>query len=710
MGPVTARFWLACAMAMLLARAAGAVEVPQRQIEDRRCLQCHSQSRLANLSPADRLAMVAPSSQPSVASTQPTRAGLFVTPDTLAKSVHTSLACIDCHQDAKSLPHPQVLAPISCSASCHTKAVSDFTQGSHAVALARNDRNAPTCTTCHGKHDILKADNRLSKTHPLNVIKTCAECHAKFASSPNGHSGNKLVGSYLDSVHGRAVAKGGLAVAATCAACHSPHKVLPAKDPASSVNRANLPQTCGQCHVGVSETFASSVHGQLAGRGDKGPPVCIDCHTAHSISRTDMPAFKLDIVNECGTCHDKPRPGGTATLYETDRHSYHGQVTSLGETRGARCSDCHGAHDVRRIEDPVSRMHADNRVQACAKCHQNASASFVKFEAHADYRDAKRYPILYGVWIYFVIVMSSAFGFFGLHSILWFFRSMIEHVRRGPLPKHAANPHAIQRFNRVDRINHAFVIISFFGLTITGLPLLYADLGWAQKLMTMLGGVRVAGVLHRIFAIMLIGNFVVHGFGIANRIRKYGIKSMLIGPYTMLPRWKDVTDCLRMWRWFFKGGKKPKFDRWTYWEKFDYVAEVGGSGIIAFSGLLLWFPEFFAKFFPGWMFNVATIVHGYEAVLAIGFIFTIHFFNAHLRMEKFPVDDVMFTGRLPEAEFAHEREAEYERLVASGEIEKLRVAAPPKWYRPLAVAAGLTAMAIGTALVVLIILAGLNAM
>ena len=110
------------------------------------------------------------------------------------------------------------------------------------------------------------------------------------------------------------------------------------------------------------------------------------------------------------------------------------------------------------------------------------------------------------------------------------------------------------------------------------------------------------------------------------------------------------------------------------------------------------------------MFNVATIVHGYEAVLAIGFIFTIHFFNAHLRLEKFPVDDVMFTGRLSEEEFAHEREAEYERLVATGEIEQLRVAPPPKWYRPWAVFAGLLAMAVGTTLVVLIILAGLNLM
>jgi cytochrome b subunit of formate dehydrogenase len=702
--------WLGVAVAQVCA-----VEVSPKEIQNRRCLQCHGQSRMATLPPSERAAMVAPGTQPA---TRPTRPGIHVTPESLSGSVHANLSCVDCHADAVKLPHAQRLAAVSCSAICHTKPVSDFTQGAHAVALAKNDPRAPSCITCHGAHEILKADDRASKTHPLNVIKTCGECHEKFARSPNGHSGNQLVSNYLDSVHGQAVAKGGLAVAATCAGCHGPHKVLPAKDVASSVNRANLAQTCGRCHTGVTETFAASVHGQLIARGAKEPPSCADCHTSHAITRTDTPAFKLDIVNECGTCHDKPRPakdgGGTthASLYETYRRSYHGQVTALGYMRGARCSDCHGAHDVKRIDDPASRMYASNRVETCGKCHGNATASFVKFEAHADHRDAGRYPVLYGVWIYFVIVMSSAFGFFGLHSVLWFFRSMVERVRRGPLPKHNGNhgAKAIQRFNKVDRINHAFVIVSFFGLTITGLPLLYSDKGWATTLMSMLGGVRMAGVLHRVFAVMLIGNFVVHGFGIANRIRKHGFKKLVWGPYTMLPQPKDFRDCLGMWKWFFVGGKKPKFDRWTYWEKFDYVAEVGGSGIIAFSGLLLWFPEFFAKFVPGWMFNVATIVHGYEAVLAIGFIFTIHFFNAHLRLEKFPVDDVMFTGRLPEEEFAHEREAEYERLDASGEIEKLRVAPPPKWYRPMAVAAGLLAMAIGTTLVVLIILAGLNLM
>ena len=184
--------------------------------------------------------------------------------------------------------------------------------------------------------------------------------------------------------------------------------------------------------------------------------------------------------------------------------------------------------------------------------------------------------------------------------------------------------------------------------------------------------------------------------------------SIVVGPNTMLPRWKDFADCLGMWKWFFAGGKKPKFDRWTYWEKFDYVAEVGGSMIIGLSGLLLWFPILFSKYLPGWWFNVATVVHGYEALLAVGFIFTIHFFNAHLRMEKFPVDDVMFTGSLPEEELKHERGEEYDRLAASGELEKLRVPTAPRWQRRIAVAVGIGAMAIGTTIVVLIILAGLK--
>ena len=87
------------------------------------------------------------------------------------------------------------------------------------------------------------------------------------------------------------------------------------------------------------------------------------------------------------------------------------------------------------------------------------------------------------------------------------------------------------------------------------------------------------------------------------------------------------------------------FDRWTYWEKFDYWAPFWGVTIIGGSGLMLWFPDVTASILPGWVFNVATIAHGEEAVLAAVFLFTVHFFNNHFRPDKFPLDIVMFTGR-----------------------------------------------------------------
>ena len=390
-----------------------------------------------------------------------------------------------------------------------------------------------------------------------------------------------------------------------------------------------------------------------------------------------MPSFKLDIVNECGNCHEKDRNGKPrkTSLYDTYRMSYHGQVTSLGFTRGARCSDCHGAHNIQQVDDPSSRLSAANRVDTCKKCHPDATASFAKFEAHADFRDGDRFPLLHAVWIYFVIVMSFAFGFFGVHSILWLLRSMIDRIKHGKPPKHHGGP-SIQRFSGVDRVNHGLMAMSFFGLTLTGLPLMYADLPWAQHLADFLGGVPGAGMLHRGFAILLIVNMVIHFAGLPKRVKWHGVRGTLkvmFGPKSLLPRLKDVKDCMGMFRYFLIGGKQPKFDRWAYWEKFDYMAEVFGTGIIGITGLLLWFPQFFAQWLPGWVFNIATLIHGYEALLAIVFIFTVHFFNANLRPGKFPVDDVIFTGRMPEEEFKEERDGEYEYLKARGELEAYRV-------------------------------------
>src|ERR1041385_6361759 len=155
-----------CAViALLICSRVLAVEVSPAEIANRRCLNCHGQSRLATLPPAERATMLAPSTK--VAASQPaTRPEIYLGDNPLRASVHAQLECVACHQNAKTLPHPGLLGKVSCDTKCHSAANSDFLQGAHAVAVAHADANAPSCVTCHGGHDILPHTARNSKNYP----------------------------------------------------------------------------------------------------------------------------------------------------------------------------------------------------------------------------------------------------------------------------------------------------------------------------------------------------------------------------------------------------------------------------------------------------------------------------------------------------------------------------------------------------------------
>ena len=184
--------------------------------------------------------------------------------------------------------------------------------------------------------------------------------------------------------------------------------------------------------------------------------------------------------------------------------------------------------------------------------------------------------------------------------------------------------------------------------------------------------------------------------------KDYGI---VWGPRSMVPQPRDLKDLFGHFRWFIGQGERPVFDRYTYWEKFDYWAVFWGMAIIGGSGLLLWFPFFFARFLPGWLFNIALLVHGEEALLAVGFIFTIHFFNGHLRPEKFPMDTVIFSGRISKNEMLHERKRWYDRLVAEGRLDDFRVRDEWLRWRTIARSFGYLFFGMGLILLVLIIYA-----
>jgi cytochrome b subunit of formate dehydrogenase len=178
---------------------------------------------------------------------------------------------------------------------------------------------------------------------------------------------------------------------------------------------------------------------------------------------------------------------------------------------------------------------------------------------------------------------------------------------------------------------------------------------------------------------------------------------VLWGPNSLVPQWKDVLDIRDHMKYFLGKGPRPQFDRYTYWEKFDYMAVFWGMFIIGGSGLILWFAEELSPYLPGWVFNIATLVHGHEALLAVGFIFTIHFFNGHVRPEKFPMDMVIFTGRVTEHELREERPLEYERLRREGRLAAIETTPPAAGAVAFGRVIGGTALVLGIITVFLIL-------
>ena len=143
---------------------------------------------------------------------------------------------------------------------------------------------------------------------------------------------------------------------------------------------------------------------------------------------------------------------------------------------------------------------------------------------------------------------------------------------------------------------------------------------------------------------------------------------------------KDLQDMVGMFAWFFGRGPKPQFDRYAYWEKFDYLSLVAGTVIIGATGFMMWFPLEVTKVLPGYWLNVALVIHSNEALLAMGVIFIfVHFFSAHLKPESWPLDKVIFTGSLPVEHYKEERPLEYARRVREGTLDEVLVEKRITW-------------------------------
>ncbi len=350
---------------------------------------------------------------------------LYIDASTFKETVHAGNGCLSCHVEA-AVPgdeHPFPMKPVKC-VSCHEDIGKIYEKSAHGLAIAKGDKLAPACKDCHSKHDILRPTDPRATTYPLNIPYTCGRCHQEGSAMTTTHDLTKhnITTNYSMSVHGKGLFESGLIVTAVCSSCHTAHNVQKASVPTSSVNRNNIIHTCNKCHVGIVDKFKKSVHSPLVTKTDKKLPVCIDCHTDHSISQVHDKDFRLIIAKQCGNCH--------AHESETYLETYHGRASMLkGGERTAKCSDCHGSHSIMPRTDPSSTINAANIVKTCSACHPNANASFTTYLTHATHQDKDKYPYLFYTFWAMTGLLLGTFGFFGLHTILWVPRAIIERLK-----------------------------------------------------------------------------------------------------------------------------------------------------------------------------------------------------------------------------------------------------------------------------------------
>ncbi len=669
------------------------------------CLDCHSDNTLSKTNAAGK------------------EVSLFVDAAKLAASMHKTNTCTSCHADVTD-KHPDdnvVPKPVNCG-TCHEEPAKEYASSIHGVSHTLGASGAAACIDCHGKHDILAVTNTSSPVYKLNLPKTCASCHSNRGLTKEYEMKYpEVANQYQESIHGRALMEMGLIVAPSCNDCHGIHDIKRAVDRDSPIHGGNVAKTCGKCHVKVEAIYNASVHGQLLNKpGSKGP-VCSDCHTAHEVEPPKSGHFKMASDKRCGRCHED-----RLVHY---RDTYHGKAMALGKPNVASdvaaCYDCHGHHDVLPPSNPKSRLSQANILGTCQQCHPNANKGFTQYKPHANPLDRKNYPVLNAVFIFMTALLVGVFAFFGAHTVSWLFRAFYLYINDTKSFREAkistqTGGEWFTRFAPFERFLHFLVVTSFLLLVITGMPLKFYYTDWAHTLFRFIGGAETARALHRFGAVVTFLYFGLHVISIAVRswtgrkkIRdpqtgKLSFKrfwNVIFGPDSMMPTTQDWRDFIAHNRWFFGKGPRPQFDRWTYWEKFDYFAVFWGVAIIGTSGLIMWYPAFFTSWLPGWIINVALIIHSDEALLAAGFIFSIHFFNTHFRIEKFPMDTVIFSGRVSRNEMLHERKRWFDRLLAEGRLDQFRVQDEWLRWRTIARSFGYLFFGIGVFLLVLILYA-----
>ncbi len=556
---------------------------------------------------------------------------------------HGDTECLECHVGADSRRHRRGLDPVDCGA-CHADIIEVQSVSVHGEfgEQRMTDLELPACETCHGElHTMMPTNDPSSPVYNGNLGATCGVCHGSGQPAPAGVRTVRPIEAYTASVHAIEVDDGG----PNCSDCHTAHSPLPVTDPASTIHRSNITETCGECHRRISRQFDRSIHGMAAEAGVYESPVCTDCHGEHrilAVSAPDSPVSATNIPTQvCGPCHSDLAlnrkyglPGDQVPSYE---ESYHGLASRGGSQRVANCASCHGVHNILPSTDPDSLIHPDNLANTCGQCHAGAGTQFSIDPVHV-LPDATPNVVAYWIRAIYIPLIWVTVIFMLLHNLLDLSKKTRTYSlwRRRP-PEQST---IMERMSVPFRFAHAIAAVSFIVLVITGFALKYPESWWAGPLQ--LWGDELRSTVHRVAAVGLMGACLFH-FGhiaISARARRQMA--------AFLPKTADFSEFGH--RLSYNLGRRaepPAPVRVGYIEKIEYWAALWGTLITAVTGLLLWFENFTLTWLPGWVPEAATVLHFLEAVLATLAILIWHFYFVIFDPAVYPMDTAWLTGKPP---------------------------------------------------------------
>lgn len=344
----------------------------------------------------------------------------------VAQSKPSNAYCLGCHSKQgmiKTLPSGETL-------------YLTIDQGSFQHSV-HNEENI-ACVDCHANistfpHLELQAYTRRDVT--LKLYTSCQNCHADQF--------NKT----LDSVHQKVLASGN-ANAAVCTDCHNPHEQTRITDKQTGEllpeARFRIPQTCARCHSAIYDTYKNSVHGAaLTTQGNLDVPTCIDCHGVHNIQNPTTARFRNDTPQLCAKCHTNAeimdKYGISTQVLNTYVSDFHGTTVTLFEqvspdtpTNKPVCTDCHGVHNISKVDDPAAGIAIkQNLLGKCQRCHPDVTTTNFTDAWMSHYvASPTHFPLVYYVNLFYKILIPAVIGGMLIFVVTDVIRRMIE-ARKG---------------------------------------------------------------------------------------------------------------------------------------------------------------------------------------------------------------------------------------------------------------------------------------